>query len=191
MNVNVVYPKRSIRRDVRRAFIYYGKWIFLLAGIISLVVNHIYHAFWWSPIVIWSLWSLWQLIFNPTLIGHNRTSIAVKASFNITILVGIIYVVYPTWPGIEVAAMVVGTGLIISAVLFFSNISRQKQNVLPFLIFILITIVFASIALAFRRNEPLVWAIIVALSVAVAIFLSTIIILRINYFKELKKRFIL
>ncbi|MFA7449348.1 MAG: hypothetical protein WCY90_00805 [Bacilli bacterium] len=191
MKVNVVYPQKNLRRDLRRLAIYVAVRLFPLAAIVSLVVNILYGTSWWSAIVIWSLWGLWQLIFSPTLVEHNRTSIAAKTTINITILIVIIYLVYPDWPGIEVAALVVGFGLVTSATLFFSNIARQKQNVFPLIIFSLIAIVFAAVSLIFRKDEPLGWAMIVAISLALAIILSTIIILRINYFKELKKRFIL
>ncbi len=191
MKVNVVYPQKNLRRDLRRLAIYVAVRLFPLAAIVSLVVNILYGTSWWSAIVIWSLWGLWQLIFSPTLVEHNRTSIAAKTTINITILIVIIYLVYPDWPGIEVAALVVGFGLVTSATLFFSNIARQKQNVFPLIIFSLIAIVFAAVSLIFRKDEPLGWAMIVAISLALAIILSTIIILRINYFKELRKRFIL
>jgi len=50
--------------------------------------------------------------------------------------------IYPSWPGIEVASLVVVGGLItFTAILFFSNVSRQKQNVFPLLIFIIIAII--------------------------------------------------
>ncbi len=191
MKVNVVYPQKNLRRDLRRLAIYVAVRLFPLAAIVSLVVNILYGTSWWSAIVIWSLWGLWQLIFSPTLVEHNRTSIAAKTTINITVLIVIIYLVYPDWPGIEVAALVVGVGLVTSATLFFSNIARQKQNVFPLIIFSLIAIVFAAVSLIFRKDEPLGWAMIVAISLALAIILSTIIILRINYFKELRKRFIL
>ena len=93
--------------------------------------------------------------------------------------------------GIEVASLVVVGGLIITAILFFSNVSRQKQNVFPLLIFIIIAIIFSVVAFVLRGQEPLGWAMIVSISVALAIFLSTAIILRINFFRELKKRFML
>lgn len=191
MNVKLVYPERNLKRDLRRYAIYYTRWLFIIAAVVTLTINIIYQHSWWSAIVIWSLWSLWQLLVNPTLVEHNRTSTAVKATINTTILIVIIYLVYPDWPGIEVASLVVGGGLILSAVLFFSNVARQKQNVYPLLIFTVLSVVFASVALYIRRGAPLQWAMIVAISLAISIFLSTIIILRINYFKELKKRFII
>jgi hypothetical protein len=86
---------------------------------------------------------------------------------------------------------VVGGGLILTATLFFSNISKQKQNFFPLLIFLIIAVIFAGVALFFRREEPLGWAMIVAIALAGAIFLSTAIIIRINFFREIKKRFLL
>lgn len=191
MNVKVVYPAKNIRHDIRRAAIYWAKPAFILAAIISAVVNILMKGSAWSVIVIWSLWMIWSFVFTPTLIEHNRTSIAVKSSIHVTILIVIIYMIYPSWPGIEVASLVVVGGLIITAILFFSNVSRQKQNVFPLLIFIIIAIIFSVVAFVLRGQEPLGWAMIVSISVALAIFLSTAIILRINFFRELKKRFML
>ncbi|MDY0214292.1 MAG: hypothetical protein RBS24_01995 [Bacilli bacterium] len=191
MNIKVVYPAKNIRRDLRRNAIYWAKWPFLFAAIASLVTNIFVGAPYWSAIVIWGLWMAWSLIFTPTLIEYNRTSIAVKASINTTILIVIIYLVFPLWPGIEVASLVVGGGLILTATLFFSNISKQKQNFFPLLIFLIIAVIFAGVALFFRREEPLGWAMIVAIALAGAIFLSTAIIIRINFFREIKKRFLL
>ena len=191
MNLNVVYPAKSIRRDLRRIAIYWAKYPFVLGAIASLVVNLLIGGPLWSAIVIWGLWLIWQFFFIPTLVEHNRTSIAVKTSINVTILIIIIYLIYPAWPGVEVAALVVGGGLIITAFLFFSNVARQKQNVFPLLIFVLISIIFASVAYIFRQEEPLGWAMLVAISLALAIFLSTAIILKINFIRELKKRFML
>ncbi len=191
MNIKVVYPAKNIRRDLRRNAIYWAKWPFLFAAIASLITNIFVGAPYWSAIVIWGLWMAWSLIFTPTLIEYNRTSIAVKASINTTILIVIIYLVFPLWPGIEVASLVVGGGLILTATLFFSNISKQKQNFFPLLIFLIIAVIFAGVALFFRREEPLGWAMIVAIALAGAIFLSTAIIIRINFFREIKKRFLL
>ena len=143
MNVKVVYPAKNIRHDIRRAAIYWAKPAFILAAIISAVVNILVKGSAWSVIVIWSLWMIWSFVFTPTLIEHNRTSIAVKSSIHVTILIVIIYMIYPSWPGIEVASLVVVGGLIITAILFFSNVSRQKQNVFPLLIFIIIAIIFS------------------------------------------------
>ncbi len=191
MNIKVVYPAKNIRRDLRRNAIFYAKWPFILAAIATLVVNLLVGAPYWSAIALWGLWMVWSFVFTPTLIEHNRTSIAVKTSINTTIMIVIIYFVFPTWPGIEIAALVVGGGLILTATLFFTNVSRQRQNVFPLLIFLLIAVVFAGVALFFRSEKPLGWAMIVAISLAAAIFLSTAIILRINFWRELKKRFLL
>lgn len=191
MNLNIVYPAKNIKRDLRRNAIYWAKYPFVFGAIGSLIVNLLGGGSYWSAIVIWGLWLIWQFFFIPTLVEHNRTSIAVKTSINITILILIIYLVYPAWPGLEVAALVVVGGLLITAILFFSNVARQKQNVFPLLIFILISIIFASVAYIFRKQEPLGWAMLVAISLALAIFLSTAIILKINFLRELKKRFML
>jgi hypothetical protein len=191
MNIKVVYPAKNIRRDLRRNAIYWAKWPFLFAAIASVTVNILVKGPAWSAIAVWGLWMVWSFVFTPTLIENNRTSIAVKSSIHTTIMVVIVYLVFPRWPGIEVASMVVGAGLIITATLFFSNISRQKQNVFPLIIFLVIAIIFAGVSLYFRKEETLWWAMIVAISIAVAIFLSTAIILRINFLREIKKRFLL
>lgn len=191
MNIKVVYPAKNIRRDLRRNAIYWAKWPFLLAALSSVIVNILVKGPAWSAIALWGLWMVWSFVFTPTLIENNRTSIAVKSSIHTTIMVVIVYLVFPLWPGIEVASLVVGAGLITTATLFFTNVSRQKQNVFPLIIFIVIAIIFAGVSLFFRRKEPLGWAMIVAISLAAAIFLSTAIILRINFFREIKKRFLL
>lgn len=190
MNIKVTYPVKKITKDIRRLAIYWAKYPFVLAGVISLGINLIIKGPFWSGIVLWSLWTIWQFLFAPTLIENNRTSIAVKLSINITILITIIYLVYPSWPGLEVGAFVVAFGLITAAVLFFSNISRQKQNVWPLLIFIILSLIFSVLTLALRNHGTLYWAMIVAISVAVAIFIATAIVLRISLFSEIKKRFI-
>ncbi len=191
MKVNVVYPNKNVKKDLRRNIIYYAKYLFIIAAITCLVLNIINPTSWWSAIVIWSLFLVWKLAFNPTLIENNRTSVAVQTSLHVTILIIIIYLVYPSWPGLEVASLVVGGGLVITATLFFSNVARQKNNVFPFIIFALSAIIFGTIAFVFRNKEPLGWAMIVAIGLSVAIILSTVIILRINLFREIKKRFIL
>ncbi|HOM32277.1 MAG: hypothetical protein BWY30_00011 [Tenericutes bacterium ADurb.Bin239] len=191
MNIKVVYPAKNIRRDLRRNAIYWAKFPFLLAAFVCGLVNILVGGPAWSVIAIWSLWMIWSFVFTPTLVEHNRTSIAVKTSIHITILIVIIYLIFPKWPGIEVASLVVVAGLITTATLFFSNIARQKQNFFPLLIFVVISIVFSAVALYLRKGRPLEWAMIVSISVALAIFLSTAIILRINFFREFKKRFML
>ncbi len=191
MKVNVVYPNKNVREDFRRNLLYYTKYVFTLAAIVCLIVNILNPISWWSAIVIWSLYVVWKLLFNPTLIENNRTSIAVQTSLHVTILVIIVYLVYPTWPGLPVASFVVGGGLLITATLFFSNVSRQKNNIFPLIIFALSAIIFASIAFIFSNEEMLSWAMLMAIGISLAILLSVIIILRINLFREIKKRFIL
>lgn len=189
MNLNVVYPAKNIKRNLRRNAIIWAKYPFFLAAIACVTVNAILGGAWWSAIVLWSEWLVWQFFFSPTLIEHNRTSIAVKTSINVTALIVVIYLVYPAWPGIEVASLVVVGGLITTSALFFSNVSKQKQNFFPLIVFLLISLVFGIVAYIFRSDKPLGWAMIVAIALSLAIFLSTIIILKINIWRELKKRF--
>ncbi len=191
MKVNVVYPNKNVKEDLRRSIIYYAKFLFIIAAITCLVINILYPTSWWSTIVIWSLFLVWKLFFSPTLIENNRTSVAVQTSLHVAFLVVIIYLVYPSWPGLEVASLVVAGGLVITATLFFSNVARQKNNVFPLLIFALVAIIFGTIVFIYLYKRPLGWAMIVAIGLSLAIILSTVIILRINIFREIKKRFIL
>lgn len=190
MKVNVVYPEKNIKRDLWRTTKFIVQWLSLIGAVSSVIVNILVRGPAWSAIIVWSLIILWNFVFNPTLIEHNRTSISVKSTINITILIVIIYLVFPKWPGIEVASFVLVGGLIVSAALFFSNVARQKQNVFPLLTFAVIAITFASVSLVLRKGTGLEWSFIVAISLALALLLSTIIILRINFLKELKKRLI-
>lgn len=189
MDVKITYPKRRVKPNLRENVIYWAKYPFLIAAIASVIVNLIHPATAWSLIVLWSLWILWSFIFSPSLVEFNRTSTTVKSTLNLAILLIIIYFVYPDgWDAVPIIGITTAGGLILAGTLFFSNIYRQKQNIFPLVFFLIVSIVLSILALTIWRGS-FDWPMIVVVSVATALLLSILFILRINIIREIQKRF--
>lgn len=188
MNVKVTYPLAAKRRFQRRKLLSIARWPLLLAAIICPVINYVTGGKAWSIIVLMSLYMVWTLVLSPALVEYNRISQFIKLIICSSILLTLIdRFLAPGW-AIEVVPIVCFSGLIICGVLFFTDLERQKQNMLPMLLFIFYTLAGSVIGLSLWHGESR-WALAVMGIVSAVLLIACIVILGGEFPRELKRRF--
>lgn len=188
MKVKNIYPPRKNRKKTRVDVINYAKWPFLIAAYVCPIVNICTGGTAWSVIVLWSLYIVWTAIFYPDLIEYNRISQFIKLIINCCILFILIDILlaYGTANAFTVVPIVCFASLIITGVLFLTDIERQKHNMMPMFIMITISLIASGVGFAFW-NKFGGWEIIVMASVSVALLIVCIYILKGEMKNELKK----
>lgn len=187
MDFEIVYPhikKHSIAMlYVRTVF----GLLFLAAAVVCPVVNLALKGKAWSVIVLWSLYMVWTLVLKAPLVERNLISQGVKLTVMTAILLILIdRLIYPGWAAF-VVPIVAYAALIVLAILFFVNVSKQRHNVMPLIILTALVVVVSTIAL-FVFSETS-WPMIVLASTAAVLLIATVFILKARLISELIKRF--
>ncbi len=187
MKLKITYPSVEKRKVQRKKILRILRLPFLAAAVVCPILNLITGGKAWSLVVLMSLYIAWTLLVSPDLVEYNRISQTVKATVNAGILLTLIDVFLASGWAIEVVPIVCFGGLIISGVLFFTNLERQKQNMLPMLLMIFITQLGAAIGLSVYHEQKR-WALIVMGLISVVLLFACIIALGGDFIRELKKR---
>lgn len=188
MQINITYPPVPKRKIQRRKFLNIIKWPVLAAAISCVIVNIAVGGKAWSIIAIMGIYMVWTLLLSPSLVEYNRISQTIKfILYSCLMLILINAFLVPGW-AVQVVPMVCFGGLIVSAILFFTDIERQKQNMLPMLLLILVSIVGAAAGIYIWHNET-IWPLIVMGAVAFALLTAVIVILRKDFIREIQRRF--
>jgi hypothetical protein len=192
MKIEITYPAGKERKLQRRDVIDRAKWPFLFAAYICPIVNIATGGAAWSVIVLWSLWIVWSFVFSPDMVELNRISLFIKFIANACVLLILIDILLaPGWGMVAIPIVCFG-GLAVAGVLFFTDLERQKQNMMPMLLLTGVSILGAVIGLIIWRNESLadsLWALIVMGAFAVALLTGSFMVLGKAFIREIKKRF--
>ena len=189
MKVKNTYPPASKKGKVDLStVIKWAKWPFIIAVIATPVINLILGGQAWSLVALWGLFMLWSFTISPQLVEYNRLSnVAKLVTYSAILLVIIKYTIAPTMD-ISVIVLVGAGGLVLLGILFFSNLRRQKQNVFPLLLFIVMSVILGVVAIIIWRGKTS-WPYIVFASIAIGFLLTIAIVLREDLLNEIKKRF--
>ena len=187
MDFEIVYPhikKQSIAMLYVR---YIFGLLFMAAAVVCVAVNIILKGKAWSVIVLWSLYMIWTLVLKAPLVERNLISQGVKLLVTTVILLILIdWLIYPGWAAFVVPIVAYGA-LIVLAVLFFVNVSKQRHNVMPLILLTLLLAVASALAL-FVFSETR-WPMIVLAVTAAVLLIATAFILKTRLISELIKRF--
>lgn len=188
MKIKITYPTVEKPRLKTDRFLRMTKWVLLLAAILCPIINIAVQGKAWSLIVLMSIYTVWTLVLSPDLVEYNRISQSIKLITCSCILLCLIdYFLVPGW-AIEVVPIVCFCGLATSGVMFFTDIDRQKQNMLPILLLIFLAIAGSIIGLCLWHGEGR-WSLIVMGNVAVFLLIVCIVALRKDFLRELQRRF--
>lgn len=188
MKVRSIYPKPKKESFFWLNVIKACAILFPMASIVCTVVNLAVGGKAWCFVVAWSLWSLWTCAVSPALVEYNRMSQFIRAMVHICVLLILIdRLLAPGW-AIKVVPIVCFSTLLVAGILFFTDITRQKQNMMPLLMLIAAAVVCSVAALVIWRWETY-WALIVMGSFALSLLIGCIFFLGKGFFTELKKRF--
>lgn len=188
MKIKITYPKVSPKIIKHQRLINFMKWPLLIAVVICPIINLITGGKAWSLVVLMSIYMTWDLVISRDLVEYNRISQFVKLiTLTSLLLITIDVFLAPGW-ALEAVPILIFSGLIVTSVLFFTDIERQKQNIFPFLFLILLSIFSSIIGLSFYHEKDS-WPLTVMGVVALFLLITLSITLKENIINELKKGF--
>lgn len=188
MKIKITYPKVSPKIIKHQRLINFMKWPLLIAVVICPIINLITGGKAWSLVVLMSIYMTWDLVISRDLVEYNRISQFVKLiTLTSLLLITIDVFLAPGW-ALEAVPILIFSGLIVTSVLFFTDIERQKQNIFPFLFLILLSIFSSIIGLSFYHEKDS-WPLTVMGAVALFLLITLSITLKENIINELKKGF--
>lgn len=188
MKIKITYPKVSPKIIKHQRLINFMKWPLLIAVVICPIINLIIGGKAWSLVVLMSIYMTWDLVISRDLVEYNRISQFVKLiTLTSLLLITIDVFLAPGW-ALEAVPILIFSGLIVTSVLFFTDIERQKQNIFPFLFLILLSIFSSIVGLSFYHEKDS-WPLTVMGAVALFLLITLTITLKENIINELKKGF--
>lgn len=188
MKIKITYPKVSPKIIKHQRLINFMKWPLLIAVVICPIINLITGGKAWSLVVLMSIYMAWDLVISRDLVEYNRISQFVKLiTLTSLLLITIDVFLAPGW-ALEAVPILIFSGLIVTSVLFFTDIERQKQNIFPFLFLILLSIFSSIVGLSFYHEKDS-WSLTVMGAVALFLLITLSITLKENIINELKKGF--
>lgn len=188
MKIKITYPKVSPKIIKHQRLINFMKWPLLIAVVICPIINLITGGKAWSLVVLMSIYMAWDLVISRDLVEYNRISQFVKLiTLTSLLLITIDIFLSPGW-ALDTVPILIFSGLIVTSVLFFTDIERQKQNIFPFLFLILLSIFSSIIGLSFYHEKDS-WPLTVMGAVALFLLITLTITLKENIINELKKGF--
>lgn len=188
MKIKITYPKVSPKIIKHQRLINFVKWPLLIAVVICPIINLITGGKAWSLVVLMSIYMAWDLVISRDLVEYNRISQFVKLiTLTSLLLITIDIFLAPGW-ALEAVPILIFSGLIVTSVLFFTDIERQKQNIFPFLFLILLSIFSSIVGLSFYHEKDS-WPLTVMGAVALFLLITLTITLKENIINELKKGF--
>lgn len=188
MKIKITYPKVSPKIIKHQRLINFMKWPLLIAVVICPIINLITGGKAWSLVVLMSIYMAWDLVISRDLVEYNRISQFVKLiTLTSLLLITIDVFLAPGW-ALEAVPILIFSGLIVTLVLFFTDIEKQKQNIFPFLFLILLSIFSSIIGLSFYHEKDS-WPLTVMGIVALFLLITLSITLKENIINELKKGF--
>lgn len=188
MKIKITYPKVSPKIIKHQRLINFMKWPLLIAVVICPIINLITGGKAWSLVVLMSIYMTWDLVISRDLVEYNRISQFVKLiTLTSLLLITIDVFLAPGW-ALEAVPILIFSGLIVTSVLFFTDIEKQKQNIFPFLFLILLSIFSSIIGLSFYHEKDS-WPLTVMGAVALFLLITLSITLKENIINELKKGF--
>ena len=164
------------------------RWPFLTVAAACLIVNAAIAGPFWGIIAVLVLYIVWRLILSPDLVEYNRMSQSIKIVTWVSSLLALIDILIVHSFALFVIPIVCFSGLVVCIVLFFTNIQTQKHNMLPLILFEVVSIIGAIIVLCLWRDVNN-WPYIVLLSLSVLSLLSMVIVLGRDFRIEIKRRF--
>lgn len=194
MNINITYPELSKKRATREKLIRILRLPFILLAFVCPVVNIAVGGPAWSVVSLFGLYMIWNLAVAIDLIEYNRTSQFIKfITYSVVMLILIDTLLTPdsSW-GTTVIPIVTFSGLVVAAVLFFTDFERQRHNLMPLLIIDILCLLAAAgmiIYIVESAVDMALWPYIVMGSVSLALLTSFAFTLKGGFIAELKRRF--
>ncbi len=188
MRINLVYPEKKEQRTQRRDVLRWLKGPFLFTAYICPLLNIFTGGKAWSVIVLWSLYMAWTLVISPDLVEYNRISQSIKTvAYSCIMLVLIDIFLVPGWAW-GVVPIVCFSGLTLCALLFYTDLTTQRQNMFPMLLLSAASFIVAVTGLCIWHDANR-WALVVMGAFSLALVASVFFILGSDFKREMLMRF--
>lgn len=186
MVIKEVYPELSKQNRAILKIRNIVRYVFVVASIACLVTNYLVKGKPWSIVVVWSIFTAWNMIFSPDRFEFNMINQTVKLVFHVCVLLWLIDIclVQAGWYKFVIPIVCFGA-LLLTAVFLFIDVNAQIHNSMPMIWLIVFSIGFVVFMVVHSEIE---WPVIVLGSVAVGI-LSLSIFYHEEFLLEIKKRF--
>ena len=188
MQIKNTYPTVKRGSKNRRLMLSILRWPFLSVAAACIIINIAIAGPLWGIIAVLVLYIVWTLILSPDLVEYNRMSQSIKIVAWVSILLALIDVLLVHNFALFVIPIVCFSGLVVSIVLFFTDLQRQKHNMLPLILFEIVSAIGSGIVLCLWKS-PNNWPYIVLLPLSILSFLAMVIVLGQDFKIELQRRF--
>ncbi len=189
MKYDIIYPEAGeAKKFQRRKMIKIARWPFLAAALASVIVNIATGGISWCLIALAGLYTVWTLVIAPDLVEYNRISQFIKAIICACILLTAVAVSIAWTNAPRIISIVCFSGLIGAGILFFTDIKKQKQNMLPMILLNIISLVYSAVGLIVWRND-FHWEFLVTFVIACFLLLVCAVLLGSDFKREIQKRF--
>lgn len=187
MKVKIIYPKQTKKNLFAARSGIVARWFFLAAAYACGIVNFCIGGKAWSVVVMWGLWFVWSFIFAPNMVERNRLSQTTKLMvYSCVTLILIDALLAPGWAAF-VVPIICFAGVFTNGVFFLTNTRKQRQNLMPMIWAIAISLIAVTAALA--GWPELNWPIIALGATGFALLVVSVAILGKGILTEFVKRF--
>jgi hypothetical protein len=187
MRIEITYPNGKNKQNGRGELIRWMRYPFILAAMACIIVNVATKGKLWSVVVLWAMFMAWRDIFSIDLVEFNRISQFIKIGEQTCVLLVLIdLLLAPGWAQTVVPIVCFGI-LIIAGLLFFSDMEKQKHNMMPMVFLSFVSLVL-SLCLIFVWKWYQ-WPVYVMASLSFVLLSSCIVILGKDFSRSLKKYF--
>lgn len=187
MEVELIYPVMSKQRKAHERWRTITEWLLAAAAYACPIINICVGGKAWSLIVLWSIWCVWRALFNRPLVEDNRISRSVSGLICVAVMLVLIELFLSSGWAVFVIPIVCFGMLMVIATFFFTDLQRQRQNIMPMLWVILGTIVAVISALIIMPKIN--WPMLLMGFAALAMLIVSAIVMRWGLWLEVKKRF--
>ena len=187
MNIEIIYPNVGKPALFMAYFRKVLRWLLIIAAITCPIVNLAVGGKAWCLVAIWVILGVWDILAKPDVIEYSLIRQTVKATIYVCVLLVLIdQLLAPGWASFVVPIVACGA-LIVTVVIFVSDIHTQKQNLMPLIWLVFLSLLLSGLTLAGWPERS--WPMITLGALSLLLIIVGLITLRKEIWLELKKRF--
>ncbi|NLZ55247.1 MAG: hypothetical protein GX900_01080 [Clostridiaceae bacterium] len=131
MKIEITYPEPPRVSRWFELLRKVARWIFGFALVIAPGINILLGGKPWSLVVLWAMWTTWNVLLSPDIVEFNPISQIVKSLIHIVILLGLIDVLLaPGWASF-VIPIVAAAALVAALIFFLTDVRQHQHNMMP------------------------------------------------------------
>lgn len=187
MNPKIIYPIPARQNMFYKRMRVFAFISFISASLICVLLNIILKGKPWCLIVLWSLYSIWQLVFSLKLVEYSIFSHIISIFIHVIVLLWIIDTfIAPGWAA-TVIPIVFFAAMLIMFIFYFATYNRKQRHLVSIMFLGICSI--ASIPL-FTNTWPIEnWIAFIFQIASALLFIVLVIINWKDILFELKVRF--